>query len=88
MPSNDTEQRYFLICSSDYGRVSSALWAADDQAGRQRTLLNLSGDNRAATLWTENLGAQPRLRQILVSLGVRFQEGPNQQVRSWLQNYF
>jgi hypothetical protein len=87
MSGKDTEQRYFLIGGGNFRLVSTALWALDDRSHRPRTKLNASGDVDRETLWTEDLKAQPRLRQTLVDLGIRFEEGPDQQVRTWLENF-
>lgn len=83
----ETEQRYFHVSFSDFMRASEALWASDDQAGRPRTKVSSSAAGSDTSMWT-SLDAQARLRQVLVGLNIQFEEGSEQQVRTWLDGLF
>lgn len=83
----ETEQRYFHVSFSDFMRASEALWASDDQAGRSRTAVSSSASGSDTSMWT-SLDGQARLRQILIDLNIQFEEGPERQVTTWLDNFF
>lgn len=80
-------QRFFHLNFRDFTRVSEAMWASDDQAGRPRTAVSVSAVGTDTTMWT-SLDAQDRLRETLIDLNVQFEESTKRQVRTWLDGLF
>lgn len=85
-----TEMKYFLLFDFELGvKAMEEVWLREDMAQLPRTGFNMSADSgRGVSIWTEDPIGEALLRWVLQWKENPFQEGDEQQVRTWIDDKF
>lgn len=79
--------KYFHLNFGDAGEAMRLVWAKQEQAGTPRSSFHISAEGMDASVWTEDSVGEALFRETLIADGVIFEEGNEQQVRTFLDRY-
>lgn len=79
--------KYFRLNFRDASEAMHLVWAKQEQAGMPRSSFHTSAEGMDASVWTEDSAGEALFREMLDADGVTFEEGDEQQVRTFLDRY-
>ncbi len=79
--------KYFKLSLKDTGIAQEKVWKAQTKAGLKKSLFHTSGSLEVST-WTEDQIGEIMFRSVLKELGIVYEEGDEQQVKTFLDEHF
>lgn len=79
--------KYFKLSIKDTGIAQEKVWEAQTKAGLKKSLFHNSGSLEVST-WTEDQLGEIMFRNVLKGLNVEYEEGDEQQVKTFLDDHF
>lgn len=79
--------RYFKLSMKDAGIATEKVWEAQTKAGLKKSPFHISG-SLEVSVWTKDHIGEIMLRGILKGLNIEYEEGHEQQVKTFIDEYF
>lgn len=79
--------KYFKLSMSDAGKAMEKVWKAQTKAGLKKTKFHISG-SLEVSVWTEEALGEIMLRDVLKAMKIAYEEGHEQQVKTFLDEMF
>ena len=78
--------KYFKLSLKDAGKATEEVWHCQNIAGIKLTKFHVSGSLEVST-WTEDAVGETMLRNVLKEMKIEYEEGDEQQVTTFLDNF-
>lgn len=79
--------KYFKLSMGDAGKAMEKVWESQTKAGYKKTMFHMSG-SLEVSVWTEEALGEIMLRDVLDAMKIEYEEGYEQQVKTYLDDMF